>query len=111
MPLWATLSVEEEPSLELRDWQVFEIPSLDGAGRDHHLIGTSPGDPGRVSSRIVVFDREKMIGQTRSGRKYKLVGEPRPLNKHAHYVWANWIRIMGVDPETITNVTDQYTRP
>lgn len=111
MPLWATLSVKDEPSLELRDWQVFQIPSLDGAGLDHHLVGTAPGDPGRVSSRVVVFDREKMVGETRSGRKYKLVGEPRPFNKDARYVWNMWARIMEVDPETITNVTDQYMRP
>lgn len=111
MSLWKTAPVEEEPSLELRDWQVFEIPSLDGEGTDHHFVGSTLYDPGRVSSQIVSFDQEEMVGTTRSGRRYKLVGEPRGFNKDARYVWANWKRIMKVDEDTVVNVTEQYTRP
>jgi hypothetical protein len=105
MPLW---KVGDEEVVELRDWGVFEIPSLDQDGRDRHFVGSTDLDPGRVSSRIVSFDPETMIGVTRSGRQYRLVGNPG-VNSDGRYVWANWMGIMKAsDP---VNVTNEYLRP
>jgi len=110
MGLWRPGTVKAEPVVKLTRWQVFSIPSLDrGKGRDHHFNGRADacGDPGRVSSRIVSFNSKKMIGTTRSGRKYQLVGRSCP-DPDPEYVWAHWARRNKVDPERVVNVTREY---
>lgn len=112
MPIWTTIPVDEEPVYPLEAWQVFELPSLDGEGLDHHFVGSGGRgfDPGRVSSRIVEFDRERMVGITRSGRRYELHGPPGHSGDGS-YVFDRWLKIFGVDTSKVRNVTEQYTRP
>ncbi len=110
MAIWGTEAVKVEPDIKLTNWQVFSIPSLDGVGRDHHFNGCaeSSGDPGRVSSRIVKFDSETMIGTTRSGREYQLVGPPGGRRSDPDYVWDQWSNFNKVDPKKVINVTKEY---
>ena len=111
MTIWGTRSVGVAPDIELTHWQVFSIPSLDGEGMDRHFSGCAAreGDPGRVSSRIVTFDSETMIGTTRSGREYQLVGPPGGRRGDPDYVWNQWASFNKVDPEKVVNVTGEYT--
>jgi hypothetical protein len=110
MSIWRTRAVKVEPDIRLTHWQVFSIPSLDGEGRDHHFNGCAAraGDPGRVSSRIVNFDSETMIGTTRSGREYQLVGSPGGRRGDPNYVWDQWANFNKVDPKKVINVTNEY---
>lgn len=111
MSIWRVKPIKTESVVKLTHWQVFSIPSLDGEGRDRHLNGSAAasGDPGRVSSRIVSFDFERMVGTTRSGRKYQLVGPPG-RDAEADYVWEQWSRFNKVDPKKVVNVTSKYEK-
>ena len=51
---------------------------------------------GRMSSRIVEFDAERMVGRTRSGRVYELKGPP-DFDLDAEYVLRRWIRFNNAD--------------
>jgi hypothetical protein len=106
MAIWR---VGAQTVVELTQWQVLEIPSLDGEGRDHHFNGSAAraGDPGRVSSRIVNFNHKTMTGTTRSGRKYQLVGPPG-YGGDSDYVWNQWAAFNKVDPKKVSNVTKEY---
>jgi len=96
--------------VELTHWEVLEIPSIDREGRDRHFSGCAEqqGDPGRVSSRIVSFDRKTMTGTTRSGREYRLVGPPGGRRGDADYVWNQWASFNKVDPKKVVDVTNEY---
>lgn len=112
MPVWKTIPVAEQPDYVLQSWQVYELPSLDGEGMDHHFVGRGGYgfDPGRVSSRIVEFDPEQMVGITRSGRRYQLQGPPGHSGD-GNYVFDRWLKMFEVDTSKVTDVTEQYTRP
>jgi hypothetical protein len=70
MTVWKPAPVEEVPSVVLRDWKVIELPE-----GDRHFVGWDiAGWQGRVSSKIVQFDKELMRGVTQSGRCYQLLG-------------------------------------
>lgn len=105
--VWKPSSVEETPGIELSRWIVYEVPSLkEGMPKDHHFCGWNVTEgEGRVSSKIVEWNRETRTGTTRSGRRYKLVGESA-LNMDAAYVWDKWKRINKV--EDYSDVSDQY---
>ncbi len=105
MPLWKPAPVDQSPEVVLESWRIMEVtsPYWDGASR--HFVGYNISDrEGRVSSEIVVFDTDKMCGITRSGRVYKLIGEPGH-NSDAGYVWQRWKDMNHV--ETESDVTDQ----
>lgn len=91
MTIWRTIPVKDQPHITLAQWQVFELPNGDRHFCGYHYLGRE----GRVSSRIEDFDPETMTGRTRSGRVYKLAGEPG-LNHDALYVWGRWQEINGV---------------
>lgn len=72
--LWAPPAVDRQPDVRLVRWQIFELP--DGS---RHFCGCHAGPSiheGRVSSPIVEFSPDTMIGSTRSGRTYSLEGDP-----------------------------------
>ena len=100
--MWRPVSVKDEPLTHLHSWQAHKVQNLDGSW-DLHFHGYT-GYEGRVCSKVVEFDKEKMVGKTRSGRLYKLVGEPG-YNGDAEYVWGNWLHTYG-NPET-EDVTDK----
>ena len=112
MPVWKTASVDEQPIISLECWWIFRVPSLDEQATDDHFCGYNPGPgffggEGRVSSKIVEWDSERMIGTTRSGRKYLLIGEPL-FNADASYVYKQWLRLNNVDEDAVVDVTDEY---
>lgn len=108
MPIWRTIPVKEEPVIELSQWQVFGVPSRKGKGLDHHFKGFhAQGAEGRVSSKIVEFDRAKMIGSTQSGRKYRLLGAVGQ-DADADYVCHRWLRVNGAKTSDVVDVTADY---
>lgn len=114
--IWPTRPVEDEPVIALHSWNVFCVPSPNGEEADHHFNGYSGGPSssyfggggeGRVSSKIIEFNQEKMIGTTRSGRKYQLIGPPG-FNGDAQYVYHRWLGINNVTEEQVMDVTPEY---
>lgn len=90
--IYETVCVKDQPVIVLKDWQVievrlpgFDVPTLhfNGYAVENH--------EGRVSSPIVAFDRATRIGQTWSGRQYRLQGEPGAYNEDAIYVLRRWL--------------------
>ena len=114
--IWRTTPVKDEPVITLHSWRVFAVPSPKEDGVDHHFNGYSGGvsssvfgggGEGRVSSKIVEWDQEKMIGTTRSGRKYQLIGPPG-FNGDAAYVYNSWLRINNVNEGDVCDATNDY---
>lgn len=94
MPIWKTRPIEQIPQLVLTQWTVRELPS-----GDRHFVGYNLTEmEGRVSSMIVEFDPNAMVGRTRSGRVYKLDGSIGG-NADAEYTWNRWLSIYGLSPE------------
>ena len=88
MPVWNTLSAQVQPELTLRSWQVMQLPC-----GDLHLVGYCiENSEGRTSSAVEVFDKERLVAMTDSGRVYRLLGSPGG-NLDAEYVWRRWARI------------------
>jgi len=100
MAIW---KVSDNPEVILTQWQVYELN--DGS---RHFVGyNSMNYEGRVSSSIKEFDKEKMIGITRSGRIYKLEG-PNGCNGDAQYVWNSWKIINNISE--CNEVTKEYIK-
>lgn len=94
-----------ETKIQMTSWSVREVSSSDiNEGSTQHLIGLVNGY-GRVCSPIQEFDRETMIATTRSGKQYKLLGEPG-LNMDAAFVFENWCQMYKITQ--VTDITDQY---
>ncbi len=106
--IWKTNPVSTEPVIELVKWNVFAALAANGSDYDCHLNGYSTGGyEGRVSSKIVSFDKETMIGTTRSGRQYRLTGQPG-YDGDASYVRDRWLSINKLTEEDVTDVTGEY---
>ena len=98
MPVWKPESIEHEPEVSLRNWVIYEIEGT------RHFVGYNIREgSGRVSSPIVKFDKEKMIGVTRSGRVYRLIGESN-YSADAHYTWYRWCNLNGFDHNSATRI-------
>ena len=80
--IWQPPSIDTEPTIELRQWSVMELNN-----GDRHFVGLHY--EGRVSSKIMTYDKETSVGVTRSGRRYLLIGNPGK-NADADYVWQYW---------------------
>lgn len=90
MNIWKPESVKEEPEVVLGKWQIYEVESELWEGKTRHFVGYNyVYNEGRISSAIIEFDKEKMIGKTKSGRIYKLKGDPGN-NLDSAYVWTFW---------------------
>jgi hypothetical protein len=103
MPIWKTTSIEETPEIRLLDWQIFELED----GSKHFMGYNITEREGRVSSAIVEFDEETMIGRTKSGRTYQLLGGPG-TNSDALYVLVRWLEINGVTKYKMNDVWIDY---
>ena len=90
--MWKPTPVESEPVTRLAQWRAHKVQNINGEW-DLHFHGYA-GYEGRVCSKVVEFDKGKMIGRTRSGRLYELIGEPG-VNGDAEYVWGNWLHMYG----------------
>lgn len=101
-PVWQTTPVEQVPAIKLRAWRVVEVVP----GNDHHFIGYNMTEgEGRVSSKIVDYDKSTRIGVTSSGRRYELVGESG-FNMDAEHTYAYWQRINGVENDR--DISEEY---
>lgn len=106
--IWKTNSVSTEPAIELVKWNVFAVLESNGVDYGCHINGYSTsGYEGRVSSKIMAFDKETMIGTTRSGRQYRLTGPPG-FDGDASYVRDRWLSINKLTEEDVTDVTGEY---
>jgi hypothetical protein len=99
--------IDKCKSVGIQDWSIYEIEYRGKAER--HIVGFDFTDmwATRVSTAIQSFDMEKMEAVTRSGRHYRLCGEPRE-NSTAPSVWTEWCHYCGV--EDSVNVTDEYKK-
>lgn len=91
MPIWSVESIDSEPEIVLVDWIIFEVNSQHRQQKTSHFVGYNLcGREGRVSSAIVQFDREKMIGMTKSGRIYNLKGPQGTGSPDGLHTWNYW---------------------
>lgn len=108
MPISTIAPVWQEPEESIVRWSVREVLCGDSSERTRHLVGyIARRGSGRVTSPIQSFDRDKMTIITRSGRVYRLEGQPG-FNADAEYVWAHWKVLNDVQEEV--DVTDHYQR-
>lgn len=99
MSIWTVSPITETPEVDLEQWKVVEVESPYWDGRTRHFVGYNLTEgEGRVSSAIQQFDAETMQGITRSGRVYRLVGNPGH-SSDAEYVWDRWCRINQAENE------------
>jgi hypothetical protein len=83
--------IEVEPEIVLIDWAVYEVSSNLWSDKTRHFVGYNVyGREGRVSSAINVFDRDKMVGITSSGRTYQLQGPPGDGSEDGLHVFDWW---------------------
>lgn len=96
MPVWNVAPIEDEPSLALCDWRVYEVRGVYGDSLSMHFVGTRVDEhSGRVSSGIRLFDAKLRRGTTNSGRVYELAGRPG-WSSDGEYVWDAFCRVNAV---------------
>jgi len=106
--VWKTNPVSTEPVIELVKWNVFAVLAPNGVDYDSHFNGYNTSEyEGRVSSKIMAFDKETMIGTTRSGRQYRLTDLPG-YDGDASYVRDRWLSINKLTEKDVTDVTGEY---
>lgn len=89
--------VRIEPEITLSSWRVFDVDfDIEKVPSSYHLVGidVSEGD-GRVSSPIRKMDLALNIVTTRSGRLYRLAGQPGSGGVQSD-IWKNWQRMNRV---------------
>jgi hypothetical protein len=100
--VWKISATATEPSTTLRNWMVFEAELEPGVVTQHLAGDLCQHSEGRVTSALVFVDAEARTARTKSGRLYKLVGEPG-LGSQAEYVMDAWLRIN--DAKLVGDVT------
>jgi len=104
MTVWRVATIDEEPEIVLVDWKIWQVRFADYEEMSLHFVGYSVhGREGRVSSAILEFDRDALIGKTQSGRTYKLSGKSG-YNSDGEYVWARWCSINQVSEAVLFNM-------
>lgn len=99
--LWKPRNVENEPRTVMYNWIIFREPN------GHHVAGDVFGE-GRVSSAIQIFDPEKKMVITRSGRLYDISSDSNNISNDAWYVLDGWLRLNSLTRDDIEFVTDRY---
>ena len=80
--------LSQEPVTVMSIWSLVQVSWASGE-RTRHLVGRANRE-GRVCSDIVAFDLDSMTATTRSGRQYRLQGEPG-RNRDAWFVFEVWL--------------------
>lgn len=88
--------------LDIARWLVKELPD-----KSRHLVGLTYGE-GRVSSKIVAFDKDTMTFTTRTGRKYLARRGGSAFNIAAAYLFETWCAINNVTDDEVVDVTKEY---
>ena len=78
--IWSAASIDDQPEVSIGDW------SIKQTDKGEYFVGTTNDGGGRVSTQIMEFDIEKMVGKTKSGRVYHLNG-PSGYSSNGEYVW------------------------
>lgn len=87
--IWKASSIEVNPHIELIGWKVYEVSSSLWEDRTRHFSGYNITEmEGRVSSAIIEFDKDRMIGTTESGRVYSLNDQ---LPRLSHICDRDWV--------------------
>jgi hypothetical protein len=103
MAIWRCAPVTAEPEITLVHWRIMETEYA-----ERHFAGARLDDgTGRVSSAIVDFDPDGMVGVSLTGRVYKLHGPPG-WGAQVDYVWSAWRILNGVS--SYADVTDAALR-
>lgn len=104
--IFSAPDVEEQPTAVLTNWRIVEAMDDDG-NRTRHFVGIDNDfGGGRASTAIVSFDKDALIGRTKSGRVYGLQGSPSSNQfDDAAYVWNSFAYINRL--KTVANVTDE----
>lgn len=84
--VWHAASIDAEPEVKLYDWCIKKTD------KGEYFVGSNDRDGGRVSTQIMEFDEEKMIGRTKSGRVYQLQG-PAGYSSDGEYVWSYYKKV------------------
>ena len=96
LSIWKVKDISDEPETFLTQWSVWKVDD-----ETIHFVGWA-GYEGRVCSAVQSYDPKTKCGITKSGRIYKLQGEPGH-NWDALHVWDAWKRINHVvNAEEIT---------
>lgn len=95
--IWTVASVDKQPEILLESWMIAEVESPLWEGKTCHFVGYNLTDrEGRVSSAIEVFDPDKKLGITNSGRVYQLSGRPGDGSADGQHVFKSWCRLNKV---------------
>lgn len=106
MTLFQIAPVDEQPEENMIWWSVREVLMGTDTEKSHHLVGYILWQhAGRVTSKIITFDKDRMLVKTESGRVYYLEGPPGS-HSDSEYVWKRWSRINQAQDEI--DVTHQY---
>lgn len=97
--------VSREPVTVMSVWTLVQV-NWDSGERSRHLVGRANGE-GRVCSDIHQFDLKAMTAITRSGRQYRLVGDPG-RNRDAFYVFEVWLKRQ--EPGRVRDMTQALMR-
>ena len=104
--IWSIPSVSIFPERIIRDWWIVNITKSEAYGMEpygFHFVGRDLiMGGGAVSTKIVDFNPENLIGRTYSGRIYQLEGPPG-WDSDAQYVLTNWARLNRVEFAVATN--------
>lgn len=94
--------MDEIVDLDIARWLVKELP--DG---DRHLVCLALGE-GRISSKIISFNKDTMTFITRTGRKYHARCGGSAFNIAAAYTFEMWCAINNITIDEVLDVTEEY---
>lgn len=99
-------SVEFAPMVELEDWSIQELQTVEGDA--YYFCGRIDGR-GRMSTKIVEWYPQNKIGKTESGRIYQLIDAPGdPQNSELQIIkLALRIKYLAI---TYRDVTFEFTK-
>lgn len=113
MTIWKPPSVEEEPDIYARNWQVIEITMKKEKSKIEKwkMIICSDHNGGRISSALEKWDEKNRIATTYSGRKYKLDKNSIGVSNDGMYVFnvrLNATKKAGYEID-YENISEKYT--
>lgn len=105
---WTITPIEEEPTVELEEWSVFEVQLASRNMPTCHLCGHRRQNPfGKVSSPICEVDPARRRLSTESGQVYELLGGPG-VSTGIATTRTEWLAKYRLN--TFTDVTDEFVR-
>jgi ribosomal protein L34 len=100
MPVWESPSVTDEPEVSISQWRILETPD----GQRYFVGHDDRHRTGRVSTPVRTFDPSIQQGESKSGRRYRMVGPPgRAVD--GQWLWDRCCKVREV--ESYIDVTQQ----